>query len=280
MENHVPGGSEDFSWKIKADVQFVDLLLLGSVPVVLCLVFFLPEGQRSQLVFEVDNPSILTAFTASYVHLTESHLTGNVAVYLVVAPMYYLVCVLSDRRPLFWYTTVVVLSVFPFALATMQLSFLTKRTVLGFSGINAAFAGLLCFAVVRYTGDVLSKRLSHHYSPVLLFVVFGIVTLVSLPDRAWRTELAILSFTLAGLYLGFLLRQSGIPTIGDVREALDSPGYVELAGSSLGIVLVYPFVAFQPKMAVEGGALDIYIHLLGFALGFIVVYIFVTVTEE
>lgn len=272
-------GQLSFSQHLKRDRRPGDALVLLGIPVVLGLVFLLPESTRYGMAFDVGDPSVVDAYTAHFVHGSDWHLAGNLAVFLVVAPVTYLLCLLGGWRRLFWYATVTFLTAFPFALSAMQLSFLTERTTLGFSGINAAFVGLLCFVVVSYAGRVLSPGITDHHAPALLFVVLGLVALVSLPERAWRLELALLSFGLSGVYIVSAIRELGFPTLTSVREAV-KPGYVELAGGGLGLVLVYPFVGFQGRVLLDGSVVDVYIHLLGFALAFLLVYVFVVVTKD
>jgi hypothetical protein len=264
---------------VARQARLPDLLTLLVVPAVLVGVFHLPPETRRQLVFDRGAPTVLTAYTSHFVHLDRVHLLGNVLTYLFVGVLSYLLCVLSERRQLFWTATFALVAVFPFALSTMQLVFPRERLILGFSGINGAFFGLLCFSLFAFVRANLSAALDERFAPVLLFVTVGLIALVVLPARAWRVEIAAAGFALATLYVGVAMFTSGIPSWAALREAMANPGYFELAGGALGTLLSYPFVGFQDVVLSDTGVVDVYIHLLGYALGFIVVFSFVFVRE-
>lgn len=276
-EPHRPVG-QSFREHLFQSVRAVDVLVLAVVPAVLFGVAALPESTRRALAFDVGNPGLLEAYTAHFVHGSQAHLLGNVSFFVVFVSMTYLLFVLSDERSLFWYATFAFLSVFPMVLSAMQLSFSTERVTFGFSGVNAAFAGLLCLGLVRYVGVVLAPSISVQHAPALLFTIFGVISLISLPERAWRLELALLAFALAGLYLALLFLPDNLPSTEDMEKAVDNPGYVELAGAGFALALTYPYAGFRGGMIPSTETVDVYIHLLGFALAFIVVYTFVVVT--
>lgn len=275
-------GSENgtFTRDVVRKVRVVDLLVLAVVPVVLGGVFLLPEPTRESLVFEVTEPTILSAYTAHFVHLDDWHFLGNLSVYVVIAPLTYLLCVLSGRRNLFHWILVTVLVVFPFALSAMQFSFFEERTVFGFSGINAAFFGVLCFALVEYVHVTLADGVESRYSPAILFFTIALITLVTLPSRAWRVELVFLSLFFGFLYVGAAIYRSGLPRSTTIGRVTSNAGYFELAGGAIGVLFAYPFVGFQSAVIPGQGVIDVYIHLLGYCLAFIVVYAFMAVLGE
>jgi hypothetical protein len=256
-----------------------DLLLLGVAPAVLVGVFQLPEATRTSLAFDVSEPTVLTAYTSYFVHLALSHLAGNVLVYLVVAPLAYLLLALSGHRQLFRWSLVTFLTVFPFALSTLQLVFPRSRVLVGFSGINAALFGLLCFALVCYVGATLAPGIDERHSPILLFFTIAMIAFITVPERAWSTEITAVSALFGVAYLGAAVHESGVPSREAVRGALTTSGYFELAGGSLGVLFAYPFVGFQENVIAGVGTVDAYVHLLGYCLAFIVVYVFVFVVE-
>jgi len=268
-----------FLGDLRKELRFVDLLLLAVVPAVLIGVFQLPAGTREEFVFDVGSPTLVTAYTSYFVHLDEFHVAGNVLVYLVIAPATYLFCALSGRHWLFRWSFVTFLLAFPFALTSMQIIFPQNRLVLGFSGINAAFFGLLCFALVGYVRANLSAGLDENYAPTLLFFTVAIVALVALPSRAWPIPIAAASATIGLLYLAVAVRQDGVPGVETFRTMANRAGYFELAGAGLGLLFSFPFVGFQRNVIQSGGVVDLYIHLIGYCLAFIVVYVSVLVFE-
>lgn len=157
-------------------MNLFDFVLIITVPIALLGVFLLPIETREQFVFSVSEPTIITAYTSYYVHLDQAHLLGNLLMYGLVAPTVYTLSVLSDKRWLFRRGFITILLAFPFALTGTQIGFPRERLLFGFSGINAAFFGLLCFVVVSYASIHLSSIIRERDAPVLLFLL-----LLSLP---------------------------------------------------------------------------------------------------
>jgi len=264
---------------LSAESRPLDPVLLALVPVVLIGAFQLPYATRVTFAFDVSEPTVVTAYTSYFVHLTWPHLLGNVLVYLVVGPLSYLLLVLSGRRRLFWWSLITFLTAFPFALSTLQLVFPRARLLVGFSGLNAALFGLLCFSIVGYAGATIAAGLDDRHSPILLFFTVAAIALVSVPSRAWPTEIAAASSCFGLAFLAAAVRESGLPDREALKAAIDSPGYVELGGGALGVLFAYPIVGFQDTVIAGVGTVDAYVHLLGYCLAFIVVYAFVMVVE-
>jgi len=264
---------------LRRQVHPADVTLFFFVPLVLVGLYQLPQATRAALTFKTPAPTVMTAYTAHFVHMDASHLLGNLSVYLSVASLTYLLCVLADRRQLFLLTLVSLLVVFPFALSGMQLLFPRERIVFGFSGINAGFFGLLYVSLVSYVNRTISARIELEHAPALLFLTVGLIAWLSVPARGFRVEITAASIGLGLAYVALALRQVGLPTLAEVRVAVDRPGYFELAGAGFGMALVYPYVGFR-DVIVPGGVLDVYAHLLGYCLAFIVVYVFLLVVEE
>jgi len=268
-----------FRQVLLAEVRLFDLLLLALVPAVLVGAFQFPSTTRTDLAFAVSEPTVVTAYTSYFTHLAWSHLLGNLLVYLVVAPLSYLLLAASGRQQLFRWSFLTFVAAFPFALTVLQLIFPRARVLLGFSGLNAAFFGLLSVAVVSYAGTTLSAGIDERDAPVLLFFTIALIALVALPPWAWRVEIALFSAGLGVVHLAAAVAVSGIPSRDALRAAIDSPGYFELAGGSLGVVFAYPLVGFQSTVVDGVGVVDVYVHLLGYCLAFIVVYVFVVVVD-
>ncbi len=262
------------------ETRLFDLALITAVPVLLIAVFAFPRSTLQQLVFDTTAPSVVTAYTSHFVHLNQFHLLGNLTVYVPAVAIGYLLSILGNRRQLFVTTFVVLLFIFPFALSAMQLIFPRQRLLFGFSGINAGFVGLACFALAGYFGTNISRRAGERYAPTLFFFSVGMVALVSLPAGAFRLLNAGAALTLATIYLANALYRQGVPTRDDVRSAVSRPGYFEAAGAGFGLLVGYPFVAFQDAVVPESGVLDIYVHLLGFSLAFIIMFSYVAVLNR
>jgi hypothetical protein len=261
------------------EARWADVALIGAVPALLLVVYALPRSTLEGLVLDTTSPSLVAAYVSHFVHLDGFHLLGNLTVYVPAAAVGYLLCILSERRRLFRIGFVTLLLAFPVALSSMQLVFPRPRLIFGFSGINAGFAGMACFAFVGYLRTNVTPRAEDRYAPTLLFFIMGLIALVALPTDAFRFEIGAGSFSLAAVYVGVALYRQGVPTADDIRAAVNRPGYFETAGAGFGLIVGYPFVAFQDAVVPGGSVLDVYVHLLGASLAFIVLFAYVFVIE-
>jgi hypothetical protein len=274
------GSIRPFLDEIVRQTRLLDLLAVGLVPVVLTGIYTLPRETREAFVFETENPTILTAYTSYFVHLDWFHLLGNLVVYFPAVVIAYLLCVLSNRRTLFGITFLTLLVAFPFVLSAMQLIFPRERLLLGFSGITAGIVGLACFALVGYVRTALAVEVNDRYAPTLLFFTTALIASIAVPSGAYRTAITLASIGLGTVYLGFALVQNGLPSRDTLTSAANRRGYFAFTGAAVGLLVGYPFVAFQTVLIPEGGILNVYVHLLGYNLVFIVVFSFVALVER
>ncbi|MXR50744.1 hypothetical protein GRX03_03875 [Halovenus sp. WSH3] len=265
---------------VAAASHLADIAAIISIPLFLVGIFFLPPSIRESFVFETANPTVQAAYGSHFVHRQQFHLLGNLSVYLLVVPITYLLCLLGGRRQLFWITFTVLLTLFPIVLSVMQLLFPRHRSILGFSGINAGFFGFLCVAWVLYAGQRFIGSTSIRYAPAIPLLLTGVIALITLPDRAWRLEIAAASIMLGSLYVLLWITNTENLSNNRIRAGLTRFGFAELAGAGFGLLVSYPFVGFRSVVTARSGVLDVYIHLLGYSLAFIVVFVYVTVVEQ
>lgn len=250
-----------------ATVAEIGLFL--TVPVVLAIVFLLPEATRQALIFDTGNPTVLTAFTAHYVHLTTSHLVGNLFIYAGAVGVGYPLALLGGFRRMYLSLVMAVLLAYPFVLSMLHLALLGSGGIVGFSGLVLALVGLLPIVLFAYLRARIEGAVSINDAPSLFF--FGIAAV------AWRTAapgsvilpLVLVSLGLGVLYLiplaARLIRQGGRT---DPRPL--GWGYVELP---VAVVLLY-FLALALGFSIgpigtDGSRTNLVVHLLAYALGFI-----------
>jgi len=256
----------------------VDLGLIVVVPLVLIGVFLLPIETREQFVFTISEPTIITAYTSYYVHLDQAHLLGNLVMYGLVAPAVYTLSVLSDKRWLFRRGFATILLAFPFALTGTQIGFPRDRVLFGFSGINAAFFGLLCFVIISYASIHLSTTVKERDAPVLLFSTVAIIAALSVRTQEWMAEIAAISIGIGLIYVVGLMIRSGIPNLQTIIRQW-SGGRAEIGIIGLGVLLLFPFLAFPQSVTQDETVFDVYVHLLGYCISFIMMYIAAIVIE-
>lgn len=251
----------------------IDLVAIAAIPACLLVVFSLPEPVRRQLTLSYVDPTLVGAFAAHFVHLDVSHLATNLAVYALVVPVGYLLCVLSGRRSEFFVAFVTIVFAFPFALSALNVALVRPRVGYGFSGVNTAFFGFLPIALFGYFSTRLGTAVEPRDSPALFFAATAFVAAVAVPVSAVTLSVAAIGALAAIAYLW-----EWYPGLAAVARRLVAvsrrrAGYVELAAVGVVTFAAFPFVAFPADSASDGQILNLYIHLLGYALGFVASYV-------
>lgn len=268
-----------FAREIRARGHRADLVLLAAVPVVLVGLFALPEEARLGLAFSGADPTLATAFASHFVHLAPAHLLSNLAGYLLLAPLAYLLCLLTDRRWLFYTAFATFLLAFPLALSVLELAVGNTHVALGFSAINGAFFGLFSFALAQYAGSRLAGGHPAGEPPVAFFLGAALIAVLAVPSTVLAIGIAAAALLSAALYLDGT-HGGGLPSLDGVRRVAARPGHFELASAGTGVFLAYPLVAFPTDPVTAAGVVNLYSHLLGFALAFVATYATVHVVED
>ena len=258
--------------ELRSKVRPWDLVALLVVPILLVGVGTLPVELRRAFVFDYRAPTLVTAYTAHFVHLTPSHLLVNVVSYLLIAPIGYALAVVSDRREEYLIGFVASLLALPLVLSYLNLVFVRPRVGYGFSGVAMGLVALLAFELFAYVETRLSRCLSQEDAAVVFFAEIGLMAAVVRPHTTATVAIAVAAFVLAvgyALAIGRVLWAEDRVWTDRVGEA----GYVELGAAAVVLLVGFPFVAFPPDPTGDGTVLNLYTHLLGFALAFLAAFI-------
>lgn len=252
-------------------VRLVDVACILAVPLVILAVFALPLEVRRAYVFSYTEPTVLTAFTAAYVHLEPGHLLTNLGVYALVVPAVYLLSVLGGTRRRFLAAFVTFVVVFPAVLSVLNLAFARPAVGYGFSGVVMAFFGFLPIALsghLRRRFDLTSEL---DLAGGLFFAGLALVAILS-PASLVTYGLAAAA-GLAALLYGLPMLDGRTGLVRNVRAASGAAGHFELSVGALVAFLAFPFVAFPTAPGSGGAIVNVYVHLLGYALGFMATYV-------
>ena len=260
--------------ELLASARVTDVFALLAVPAVLLAVFALPEATRRSLAFAYTDPTLRSAFTAHYVHLSVDHLLGNLAGYGLLAGVGYALAALSGRRRLFFTAFATYLGAFPLALSALNLAVPRNAVGFGFSGVNMALAGLLPILCYCYARDRFFPAAPLAALPAVFFGLVGWIALLALPVSTEGLGLAGLAIGVAGALLAVLYAASSDvrfppPVREHVRTIASRPGHGDLLAVAAVAAVGYPVVGFPSDPAGGGSVVNLYVHLLGFCLGFI-----------
>ncbi|WP_251330726.1 hypothetical protein [Haloplanus pelagicus] len=252
-------------------VRMRDCAALAAVPAAVLGIFLLPESRRQSLTFVYTDPSLSTAFTAHFVHFRVSHLASNLLGYVVFAGLSYLLATLADRRRLFGAATATYLLALPPVLSALNLAVPRRAVGYGFSGVTAAFAGLLAVLLPLYARSRLVPWVDYRHAPAVFFVVLAIATVVALPPSTTSLGVGLTCGLLGAYYVRALdidRRRVGRPgTAGSTR------GWLELFVVATVSCLGFPVVGFGAGTSHVATVPNDYVHLLGFCLGFLGPYV-------
>lgn len=258
--------------RIGARVTRTDVASLLAVPLVLVGVYLLPGSLKWRLAFEYTSPTVLTAFTSHYLHLSAEHLLLNLLGYALVVPTGYLLSLSSDRRLEFTAAFWSYLLAFPFLLSGLNLLFPRAAVGVGFSGVLMAFVGYLPFVLLDSIGGQLDAPVGARHSSWLFFFGLGLVAYVAVPGL-YGLALATAAVLGGVRYLLPVLEAIDRHNLRSLRVRLSVSGYSELVVFAGVLFLAYPFVAFPQRPVAAGVTLNVYSHALGFCLGYIVTYV-------
>lgn len=247
-----------------------DVLILAFLPVVLVVTFTLPLDAKLRLALEYANPTVVSAFTSHFVHLSEKHLAINLLGSLIVVPTGYLLSVLGGRRRQFLTVFACFVFAFPFALSGLNLLFVRPGVGIGFSGIVLAFVGYLGIALLDFCGERYEVPVDGTRSAWLFFLALALIA-YDLPVYGPTLALvALLTSLVFGSDLAFSLGWDELARVGSAA-ANDVGGNLVVLGAT--VFLVYPVVSITTTPATANGTINVYAHVLGFCLGYIATYV-------
>lgn len=266
-----------FVREVREEVNITDILLMASIPLVLTLVFLLPDGVQTGLMLDYQNPTAITLFTAAYVHWGFTHFAANVTSYGFLVVPIYLLCLLAGERRLFWYVFLGFVLVFPFAIASVTLTATNPNTGAGFSGIVSAFFGFLPLSLFLFLQSRISDSIRPYHAVVLFLVTAGHITFI----YSGFASLTIGIFLVTGLLARYYVSQIGVEELRNAFEELaDAQPYLQLVLVSTLLFLLFPTVMFPETLVRDGAATNIIAHYAGFSLGFFCPYLYLLTRQR
>lgn len=262
--------SEEPSKTFRADVQervrVSDIALMLTVPMVLTTIYLLPVSIQRSLVLDYGSPSLLNFWTAAYVHRGFAHFSGNLVAYCLFATPSYLFFVLAGERGLFRYIFLIFLVALPPVLAIVNVVFLGQGTGAGFSGIGAAFIGLVPVGLYVFLRNRVSSEVGPSDGVALFLAALGIT--------AWIYTGALEAagvFVASGVLVFYDIYRIGVDEMRSILSGLCSmDGYFEFVVVAVVLFLFSPMVLFPQELVQNGHPVNILSHYAGLAAGFFV----------
>jgi hypothetical protein len=246
-----------------------DVGLLVAVPVVLAIVYLLAGPSREALIFQTARPSVSTAFSAHYLHLSASHLLANLAIYGGAVGLGYPLALLGGIRRRYLSLVVAILLGFPFVLSALHLVLIGTGGLVGFSGLALALVGLLPLVLFAFLRVRIEGTVSINDAPSLFFFGMAAIAGRTAAPAAVVRPLVLLSVGIGVLYLVPL----ALRLAREGRKTGPFPlrrGYVELPVAAVILYFLFLALGFPSDPIETGGATtNLVVHLLAYALGFL-----------
>lgn len=258
----------------------VDVVLLGLVPAVLVGVFLLPPSVVDAWRLAILHPTWKEAFLSHFVHGSPSHLVANLAGYVILAPLAYVLCLSAGRRREFLVAFATFLLALPFALSWLDVVLVRPSIGYGFSGIDMALLGLVALAVGWHVEARFDAPLDDSHAPLVFFVGAAVIAANAVPPSPLRSAALGLAAVAGVVYVrSAVVAAGGLGHLVSRRDAL-VPGRVELTLAGLLVVALFPLAAFPPNPAHAGVILNVYEHALGYCFGFVAPYVTVLLLDR
>lgn len=245
-------------------VRVTEIALILTVPSVITAVFLLPESIQQSLALDYGNPSLFNIWTATYVHRGFDHFSNNLVAYVLFIVPTYLLFLSADERKLFRYSFLSFLIVLPAVLALMNIAVIGQGTGAGFSGIGAAFIGLLLVSLFSFIQKhVLNEVGASNGTPVFL-IALGFI--------AWIYSGLLITSGI--LIVSCLLFIDSIRSLGldEVRRAIyelrSMNGHSMLVVVAFVLFMSSPILLFPQQITQDGNAVNIFSHYTGLVFGF------------
>jgi hypothetical protein len=253
-------------------------LLVVVVPVVLSLLFLLPDSTKDQLILHKDSPQALTLYTSNFIHLDAAHLFGNVIFYIVLVIPVYILNLRAEQIRKFYLMMLLFFTLLPVLILVLDLRLLPTGTSLGFSGIVAAFLGFLPYSAFSYFKKSEGWKTGiSTFLFIVLFFSFGFILLTYFEFTLYNFILLTIVWGLSFGFFILAIRNAAI------KESLSSMIYaLKKKRLLLSVPLIYFFglgSLFPENIRIGNGTVGIDIHYIGFFFGFFVPYLFI-IREE
>ena len=251
--------------------KLLALVPMGAIISIIIGVFSLTESTRRTLSFAYADPSLWTAYTAPFVHLSAAHLTGNIAVFLLVSGTFYALSRHTRTPWLFLGALVAALSIFPVTLSLLNLAVPRDAVTYGFSGVNMALVGFLPIAIGRYIEAKRGRPIDATLLLAAFFLSVSGIAVLAVPWSSLTFAVGTTGLALSVLFGGSFARHER--TLANTHErwrtAVADPAVV----FGIGAWILLLATAFPQTVATDGSVTNVYVHFVGYALGFITAYL-------
>ena len=260
------------SLKTKPKLDYFIFLIL--VPLILFVIYLLPENIRNIFILYPSNPTIISIFLSNYTHTGFAHLSKNVFSYFFIG---FLIFMFETNKRRFYINMLLFFTVLPVLCSLLTLYYLPNSASWGFSGIVAGWMGYLLYAVYGYIKE--EWRIALNANFVFLIVMINLMILLSIYNWLGWLYALLLSLLLILIVLirndlrAMVRKRINILTdFGiELRKSWKSVGFIFVKSAifvlTINFLLFGFFDLFPPQIKINGSIVNILVHYSGYCFG-------------
>jgi hypothetical protein len=250
-------------------IGFVGSIYFLIIPLIIILIYLLPESTKIALSLNTGNPSLCCLITSGYTHLTFNHFFYNFVIYLFIILFIFYFDSKRDIKLLFLNLILIflILQIFYSLLSIGLFSYFGKHVLdKGFSTILAGLIGYLPISYVYFLKNKEKIDFKNSYYLLLLFFSFNL-SLITLINGWYLVLIILIPFFLICLYLSFHDLQKIQDFFIDLsRKKSFGSLYILIVGMLL--CLFAAIGLFPASLKGDSGITNIFAHYVGFVYGF------------
>ena len=182
-------------------------ILLIPIPLILTLLYLLPDNLREYLVLYPKNPTLASFFFSNYVHESFYHFLGNLVSYIIII---ILLLILNNNRERFYIEIIPIFLVLPWinSLTIVLLLRDVLHRALGFSAINSGLIGYLLYSTCKHIKEKYNIDLGANF--IFGVYIFTLATGALICAVSYNMTYAIIAILLLpfSLWLFYLERNN------------------------------------------------------------------------
>lgn len=236
------------------------IAVLFGPPLLLLFVSLLPQSVQESWTLYLASPTLESVYLSNFVHTDGLHLLRNVIAYLFLVSVLLPLAVFADWKRELYVTSLFFFIAVPFVVSYYSIWMLrgtSAETLVGFSGINSAFLGLLPVLLFAFLQRCVSSNIQLHYGLAPVALELAVIMF------AW-SGITIPAVSLCVLGLAGVALVYGV-THGEWDGLLSSDANLLLVSVAVLAFAVLPF-----RILVDvGPGVNVYGHFIGFVVGFL-----------
>lgn len=257
---------------LKSQPKFAYFIFFILVPLILFVIYLLPENIRNIFILYPSNPTIISIFLSNYTHTGFAHLSGNVIKYFVVG---FLIFVFETDRKRFSINMLLLFTVLPVVCSLLTLYYLPNSVSWGFSGLVAGWMGYLLYAVYGYIKEEWGIALNANF--VFLIVMINLLILLSIYKWLGGMYALLLLFLLILIVLirndlrAMVRKLINIAFGMGLRKSWKSFEFISVKIPIFVLTIIFLlfgfFDLFPPQIKINGDIVNILVHYAGYCFG-------------